>query len=136
MKLKHVFTALFGLMFFVFQACKKDAGKENTTTQKIQAKWQVDNVVSNDHTDGVDHKTTASGNSTDYVDFRSDGKTYSNFQGTMDTSTYTILNDSKIIIGGTDTAIIQNLTDHVFILYQKITTSSTDYSEETLNLKK
>lgn len=136
MKLKYLFIGLIGSALFVIESCKKDAVKEKTTAEKIQAKWQIDNIISNDHTGGVDHKTTYTGNPFDYFDLRADGKAYSSFQGTMNTSTYTVLNDSKIIMGGTDTATIQNLTDHIFSLYEKTTISSTDYSEATLNLKK
>lgn len=58
MKQKYLFTVLITIALFVVASCKKDAEKEKTTAEKIQAKWQIDNILINEHTSGEDHKTT------------------------------------------------------------------------------
>lgn len=117
----------------------KDAENEKTTAEKIQAKWQIDNIITNEHTSGEDHKTTYTGNASDYFDIRADGKIYSSFYGDTTSLTYTLLGDSKIILDGSDTATIQNLTEHTLTLYGKEdigVPNSRDYTESTVNLKK
>ncbi len=139
MKLKYLFIVLIWIGLFVIVSCKKDAEKEKTTAEKIQAKWQIDNIVSNGHFSGEDHKTTYTGTASDYFDIRTDGKISSSFSGNTTTLEYTILGDSKIILDGSDTLTIKNLTENTIVLYSKEdigVPNPGDYTEGTLNLKK
>ncbi len=54
MKIKHLLIVLIAFGLFVIVSCKKDAEKEKTTAEKIQAKWQIDNIISNEHFSGED----------------------------------------------------------------------------------
>ncbi len=138
MKLKYLFIVLIPFALSVIVSCKKDAEKEKTTAEKIQGKWQIDNLITNEHTSGVDHKITYTGTASDYFDIRTDGKIYTSFSGNTATSVYAVLGDAKIIIDG-DTVDIQNLTDHTLTLYSKEdigVPNPGDYIEGTVNLKK
>ncbi len=96
MKLKYLFTVLIAIALFVVASCKKDAAKEKTTAEKIQAKWQIDNILINEHTSGEDHKTTYTGTASDYFDIRGDGKIYSSFYG--DTTSLVYTNSPSVVI--------------------------------------
>ena len=135
--MKHTFLllVLISAILLVVVSCKKKNDTE-TTAQKIQAKWQIINIVSNDHSNGADNIITYTGNAGDYFDIRSDGHIYTHFQGSSDTSSYTLLGDSKIIVDGTDTANIQGLTNSVLTLYEKNIIAPSEYLESTFNLKK
>ncbi|HLL44636.1 MAG TPA: hypothetical protein VK369_15910, partial [Segetibacter sp.] len=72
-------------------------------------------------------------------DIRADGKIYTSFSGDTSSMAYTLSGDSKIILDGTDTFTIQNLTDHTLTLYIKEdigVPNPGDYTEGTFNLKK
>ena len=113
---------------------KKDAAQ--TTAQKLQNKWTFNNAVDNDHYSGTDHIITVNGNAGDYMDFRVDGKVYLRIQSSLDTSTYVLQGDSKIIFDGSDTATIQTLTDNALKLYLKDTFSASAYEEITYSLSR
>ena len=117
----------------LFTACKK-SDNGTTTQQKIVNKWSVVSDAGVDFYSGVAHPYTYTGVATDYVDFRSDGKVYSNYGGSLDTTIYSIISDQLIKID-TDTSQIKTLTDNSFVLYNK-QTSGANYSESTITLKK
>ena len=116
-------------------SCKKkddnNSTHNKTVAEKIQGIWHLNNVIYNDHVDNVDNRDTLTGASGDIVDFRTDGKVYSNVQGTRDTVSYSVTTDSQIIID-IYTFDIKILTDNAFTIYAKDAIGA-DYSEETDN---
>jgi hypothetical protein len=135
--MKHTFLllVLISAILLVVVSCNKKNDTE-TTAQKIQAKWQIINFVINDHSNGTDDIMTKTGAPGDYFDIRSDGHIYSLSQGSLDTSSYTLLGDSKLIIDITDTANIKMLTNNALTLYEKSIIDPSEYTEVTINLKK
>ena len=135
--MKHTFLllVLISAILLVIVSCNKKNDTE-TTAQKIQTKWQIINFVSNDHSNGSDDVVTETGAPGDYYDIRSDGNIYSHFQGSTDTSSYTLLGDSKLILDGKDTVNIQGLTNNALTLYEKSIIDPSEYTEVTINLKK
>ena len=135
MKHTFLFLVLVSAILLVVVSCKKKSDTE-TTAQKIQAKWQIIDIVSNDHSNGTDDVVTETGAPGDYYDIRSDGYIYIHLQGSTDTSSYTLLGDSKLILDGMDTANIQVLTNNALTLYEKSIIDPSDYTEATIHLKK
>lgn len=137
--MKKIITsiAISAISILFMTSCKKtDKPQEQTTIQKIQGTWFLQNIVDNYHSSGVDHIYTTSGISTDFFEFRNDGKIYYSVTGYRDTIPYTLIGDTKIIIGGTDSYDIKTLNANSFIMYKKEMTGGSDYDEETINLKK
>lgn len=96
-------------------SCDKNNDKPaNTTLQKIQAKWNVGSVKLS--AGGED--STYTGIAADYVDFRTDGKVYTNVDNEKDTSSYSLVNDTKMLIDG-DTAVIKQLSGSQFVFESK-----------------
>lgn len=126
------------LITFCLPACKKSSETQppQTTLQKIQAKWQLQTWLDNDHYSGVDHITNSTGGANDYLDFRTDGIVYFSLFGSKYTATYALSGDTKIVFGGTDTYDIKTLTSTSFIIYSKETFGGTDYEEQTFTMKK
>jgi hypothetical protein len=125
---------LFACIILLAISCKKDTPP--STQSKLQAKWKIQSVVENDFYLGSAHITTTTG-TTDYADFRGDGKLYSYSQGFYDTSAYGIISDTKMWIDvNTDVYDIQALTDTQLKLYLKEVYSSTEYTETTFNCSK
>jgi hypothetical protein len=126
------------ILFTIFlSACKKpnDPPATLTTLQKIQAKWQIETYAENDYYSGADHIQNKTGSTSDYLDFRADGKVYVSLFGTKDTSTYTLSGETKIIIDGASTYDIKTLTSNSFTIYQK-DISGSDFFEQTFTMKK
>jgi hypothetical protein len=124
------------LMVCLFPACKKtDTQVPQTTLQKIQAKWQLVTYQENDHFSGMDHIQSLTGGSDDYLDFRTDGKVYVSVFGSIDTSTYALSGDTKIVIDGSFITEIKTLTQNSFVLYSK-DVSGSDFLEQTFTMKK
>ena len=121
-------------------ACTKPTDNQppQTTLQKVQAKWQLVNIVDNDHYSGSDHISTTTGSSTDYFDFRTDGNIYYSIGSYKDTVTYSLPTDTKILINGTETYDIKTITSNSFIIYQKDinANNAAEYNEETFSWKK
>ncbi len=72
----------------------------------------------------------------DIIDFRTDGKVYTNIQGQPDTTNYSLSGDTKIVIDGNLNYEIKTLTSTSFVLHEKEVGTGTDFYEETLTLKK
>ena len=133
---KFITSAILALLVtFYLPACKK-SDKKQTTLEKIQGVWQLETDVDNEHVSGQDNITTITGAAGDILDFRTDGKVYSNLQGEADTSTYALSGDTKIVIEGIVTLDITTLTANLFVLHNKEILGGTDFSEETLTLKR
>ena len=130
-------TALMTLIIFGFTSCQKKDAVQPTLTmaQKIQGIWILQNIVTNDHFAGADHKYTTAGTAADIFDFRADGKVYYTVNGSKDTVTYSIVGDTKLIIDGTENYDISTLTPSLFTVYQKDVIGA-DYFEETITWKK
>ena len=117
----------------VFTACKKTE-TTLTTTQKVLGKWTYVGQVGSETFQGSTRPTSSTGVAGDYIDFRTDGKTYSYIASEHDTSTYKIISD-KLIKVDSDTLEIKTLTTSSFVLYGKKVTPQ--YSDEsTITLKK
>ncbi len=129
-----VLIVVFSISLITPSCKKKDA--EKTTAQKLQNKWTFLNATDNNHYSGADHIVTINGNAGDYMDFRTNGKVYLRLQSSLDTSTYVLSGDTKIIFDGTDTATIQTLTDNALKLYIKDIVSAGIYEEITYNLSR
>ncbi len=140
--MKKIITsiAIVTLFTFCLAACKKssDTQQPQTTLQKIQNKWLLVNITDNDHYSGSDHITTTPGTSTDYFDFRADGKIYYSIGTYKDTVTYSLPSDTKILINRIGTYDIKILTSNSFIIYQKNinVNNVAEYDEETLTWAK
>ncbi len=133
----------------LFSACKKkDVEPEvpvvpvvipTTVAQKIIAKWGITSFVVNNYYSNADHINTVNGSASEYLDFRSNGKLYINFNtiGGLDTLQYNLVNDSTINIDG-DINKIKEITDTKFVIYSKdiYSTNPLEFDEFTINLKK
>lgn len=121
------------LLASIFPACKKD--KAQTATQKVQHNWTLVSIVDNSHDASGDDIQTTNGISGDYMNFSSGGTVTFQITGQMGTSSYSMVNDTQILLA-TETYTIKILTNSQLVLYVKDVTSSTDYDEETINLKR
>jgi hypothetical protein len=125
----------------ILVACKKKSEDVvKTTAEKVQGLWKVTSIVSNEYYSNANHPNTQGGIPSDYLDFRADGKVYSqignpNSPYARDTSSFSIVNDNTIKVDGLD-ATIKTLNDNQFILYSKDTYSQTPlaYDESTITL--
>ena len=127
------YSLLFILLVFFFAACKKKQ-VTLTTAEKIQGTWQLQSEIYHQNVGGVDYSDTTLGNG-DTIEFRSDNKAYSDFQGQKDTAVYTLTGDTQITLNGTDIYDIKTLTSNQFVLYSK-QTQGADYYEGTITLVK
>ena len=119
----------------IFTACKKDSTTASkTTAQKVIGKWSISSLVGVSYSGGVGYPYTLPASSAKYIDFRTDGKSYSLLMNQHDTSTYSIINDHTIKLD-LDTAQIKTLTDNSFVLYAK-KIEGQDSSTYTISLKK
>jgi len=128
-------AALIFLTIFCMEACKK-SDIPQSTLQKVQSNWQLVSEIINIHISGQDNISTITGTSADYFDFRTDGKVYSDIQGTPDTVSYVLSGNTKMIINGIESFDITTLTSNSMILDEKQSEGGTDFDEITLSLKK
>lgn len=100
--MKKIATALLLATVF-FTACKKD--DVQTTANKIQNKWAFQSSTEKDFTVNPPSTTTYTYPGV-FAEFTSNGKIY--ISGTLgaDTSSYTVLNDSYILIDGDSNQIV------------------------------
>jgi len=78
---------------------------------------------------GVPQTTTYTGLTTDYVDYREDGKVYYNTFGFLDILTWSQLNTQSLLQEGTDTFQILTLTSTQFIETHHVSGSGYTYTE-------
>lgn len=114
MKKLMLSAAMLAAVVTVVSCDKKNDKPVNNTLSKIQAKWKVNNVKFEEG--GED--STYTGVAADYIDFRTDGKVYTNISDEKDTSAYKLVNDTKLVID-TDTMNIKQLTSSQFVLEYK-----------------
>ena len=114
MKKLMVPAAMIAAMVMVVSCDKNNNKPANNTLSKIQAKWKV-NAVKFDYSDG---DSTYTGVAADYMDFRTDGKVYTNIANEKDTTIYSLVNDTKLLIDG-DTTVIKQLSSNQFMFEHK-----------------
>jgi hypothetical protein len=114
MKKLMVPAAILAAVVMVVSCDKKNDKPVNNTLSKIQAKWKVNNVKFEEG--GQD--STYTGVAADYIDFRTDGKVYTNIADEKDTSAYKLVNDTKLVID-MDTINIKQLTSSQFVMEYK-----------------
>ena len=124
MKQLFLFICAFAFSVLMFSACKKDESK--TVQERIQGMWTYQKEIYHSYNSTFDYRDTTYGAASDYADFRSDNKVYIKFDGSYDTLSYTLLNDSQIYFSwgtGTGTshanANITVLNDNEFYYYYK-----------------
>lgn len=138
--MKKFLTVICVLSILSIASCKKDKKEEvveKTTLEKIQAKWGLENITFKYTINSVPFDTTViyNGVSSDYFDFRTDGKAYISVDGEPDTSVYALSGDSTILFEEFGSYKIQSMTDNSLKLF--ITDQNEDeIAEQTINLKK
>lgn len=119
----------------LFSACKKDDNNDaDSVNDRIRAKWDLNSITSDDYFGGDHNRDTTTFTGAEYVEFRSDNRVVANFGIGTDTSAYTVLDNSRIIID-TDTFSIATLNNNSLVLYQK-DIAGANYFEQTINLSK
>ena len=119
----------------IFTACKKDSTTvSKTTAQKVIGKWSISSLAGVTYSEGVGYPYTLPASSANYIDFRTDGKSYSFHMNQYDTLSYRIINDQTIKLD-LDTAQIKTLTDNSFVLYAKKIRGQDSFTY-TITLKK
>lgn len=133
MKINIKLFLFFCLITSFFIACEKKSTTANTA-EKILGIWTLQSDIYHQHVGGIDYSDTTLGMGST-IEFRSDNKAYSDFQGQKDTAVYTLNGDAQITIIGTGTYDIKTLTSNLFILYLN-KSQGADYYEETISLFK
>jgi hypothetical protein len=116
----------------LFASCKKtDTTVERTVPEKLFGKWNLVTIVSNDYYAGAPHLYTRQGQANDYIEFKAGNKITLSFMGFVETQSYILQENTKIIVNG-QTSEIKTLTDNALVLYDKtLGTNSGEFSEET-----
>jgi hypothetical protein len=136
--MKSLLLILLAVSSLSISSCKKENeenGPAKETEQKVQGKWQINNISINENFSGEDHIETYPGSSSEYVDFKSDGKMHTYFRGNLNVSDYTIVGVKKISIGG-DVASIKQLTDSTLVFSSKDATGSIGFTEVIYSLER
>ena len=123
MKKLMVPAAILAAVVMVVSCDKNNDKPVNNTLSKIQAKWKVNSIKF--AYGEID--STYTGVAADYIDFRTDGKVYTNVDNEKDTSLYSLVNDTKLVVDG-DTAVIKQLSSNQFMFEY-----SEDVDDETLS---
>ncbi|MEX6688360.1 hypothetical protein QTN47_12680 [Danxiaibacter flavus] len=125
----------------LYASCKKDDNPTTPSQSGITGKWTIESTHSKGISGGELFDTTILGTPGEYVDVRSDGKAYSYQKGLYDTTSYKLLDNSRIVFldeedpSASDTAQIKTLTKNSLVIYQKWVQGE-DFTEVTQNLKK
>ncbi|MET0637722.1 MAG: hypothetical protein ABWZ25_16960, partial [Chitinophagaceae bacterium] len=86
------------LLLTMFTACKKDKD-DQSTAEKIAGKWNVSKIITREVIEGEEpFEDTYTGVSTDYIEFRSDGKVVLDFDGDSEIESYQVMGDTAIVI--------------------------------------
>jgi hypothetical protein len=136
--MKQLFLILLAASSIVVSSCKKDNADDSqarATEQKILGKWQINNISINDNFSGEDHIVIHPGTSSEYVDFKSDGKMHTYFRGRLNISEYRVV-DAKTITIDQDDASIRKLTDSTLVFSSRDATGSIGFTEVIYDLKR
>src|SRR5664279_2375195 len=109
-------TAIILLASLFLSCAKKD--KPETVSQKLQHNWTIINEIDNSHDASGDHIETMTAITGDYINFSSTGTVTSQFRGLPGSATYSLINDTQILINGR-TSTIKTLTDTQLVFYDK-----------------
>ena len=102
-----------------FSACKKD--DEKSTADKMQGRWTYEMTTSETTVGSLTILDTTFAAPNDYYDFRGDNNLYSRVNGVEDTTVYSLLPSSEVVLydfsmSGNDTFNINTLNNNQFIL--------------------
>ncbi len=119
--MKKLFPLL-AIMLVAFAACKDDDTSttpepELTTAQKIQHKWNIDNIIDinyNGQTTTVESRDTFPPVTGDYIHFLANNTAEFKFDGDTDDVDYKIVNDQTLEFDG-DVFTIVTLTESLFV---------------------
>lgn len=109
-----ILTLFVGVILFA--ACKKDSAQKSVTEQ-VQGTWSFNKLISTVYGVGATSDTIY-GLPGDYVEFRNDGRAYSQISASRDTANYQIIGTSQMVFDG-DTFSIRTLTENNFTLYSR-----------------
>jgi hypothetical protein len=134
-------TIILGISLLLFSCGKKTTTPPvttETTTQKIQKKWNITNIKDimyvGQQTTTIDTTINNYGVSGDYVEFQTNGKAVMHFFGGTDTVNYSIISDTKLTFDGDEFTInTLNQTDFVFTYYNR---TDPDYYDNVVILKR
>jgi C-terminal lipocalin-like domain len=130
---KLLFVAIASMA--LFSACKKK-DVEKTTAEKLIGRWALVSDTYNDYYGGSAHIINYTGTASDYVEFKADGTVTASYQGSSNTTSYSLQGDTKVVIAG-ETNEIRTLTDNGLVLYSKtLGVVAGEYEEETSTFKK
>jgi hypothetical protein len=119
----------------LFTSCKK-SDTDIPNSEKIIGKWKLATIVTNDFYSGAPHLYTRTGEPNDYIEFKAGNKITLSFMGFVETSNYTIQDETKITVNG-ETSDIKTLTGNLLVLYNKTLGPTSDvFSEETQTFTK
>lgn len=119
--MKKLFPLL-AIMLVTFAACKDDdttttPDPELTTAQKIQQKWNIDNIIDINYegmTTTVESRDTFPPTTGDYIHFLTNNTAEFRFDGETDNVGYKIVNDQTLEFDG-DVFSIVSLTEKTFV---------------------
>jgi hypothetical protein len=117
-------------------ACKKD--DEKGFTARLMNKWSLVQIVDSVYSSSGSPVTSEyPGKTTDYMDFRKDGKLYSSINSTFDTANYTYSEANfKVNVKGFKYNVLI-LTDETMILHEpNFAASSSGHTAYKITLKK
>ncbi len=119
-------------MLIFSSSCKKE---KETTQSKIQHKWTINSYKENDKVGGQDDVSTTPGEPGDYIEFNAGNTATLNSEGTLETSSYSITAEDKLLLG-LQTFDIRTLNSNTLVLYTKETEDADNYYELTINLSR
>lgn len=132
--MKKVFAgSLLALCVLAF-SCTKD--KDKSTNDLLQGKWYATTSQYNDHYSGQDHPDSHTFNKGDVTLEFKGAQLYMNYQGSIDTFPFKVLNDTTLFIDNAELLFLKKLTGSELITYTKDESNSSDFTEETTNFNK
>ena len=131
--------AIFGLLMgtLLFAACSKSDSIDDVG-DKLQHRWELTDLLLYGGAPLNDTIIFYQGTSADYFDFRNNGKVYTSFNNSVDTSNYRIISNNKIVVDNPviDTLSINILTNSKLQFFRR-TVDNTGFAQEaTFNLKR
>ena len=124
----------------LISSCDKD--DEISTAEaleRLQKTWKIDSISTVFFSSPTSATVTYKGDSTDYYDFRSDGKLYTQVNNTKDTLLYNLLNNNTLVVnnnGVIDSGKLTILNSSKLVGVTRTKLNATDYYEVTANLSR
>lgn len=129
------FLAILCIGAVLLQSCKKEIDEVKSTTELVRGIWNIDSVSVHQEFNNVTKKETLYSDPGDYIDFRSDGRMITIFQGNKDNSSYKIKNSQVITIAG-DSGAIRELTNTRFVIHTRASAGGIGFIETTYFLSR